>query len=619
MVKVMGTTLSTQPRRLTTGRGLLAMLLALVIAGMTPLISACTPAASNGVDNFRFTSLDVVYTLGRDEEGVGTLRVEETFVAQFPAIDQNRGMRRSIPDSYQGAPLFPTLISLTDGEGNPRPVETGHNDGYWHVTSRADEFLRGTQTFVLTYEMRNVILFPEDASSPEFYWDVNGVEWRQPFGRVTATVIVPPELAERMWSNPWCYAGPAGSRGGCSGIEAVDSGDGGAQIHAEAVDLGPRETMTLVVQFWEGTFTPFDSSYVASPWGWLQALMAVAIVAWGGVVVWIRRRFHRDAPGRPSIIAEYEPPEGLDALEASVLLRKGGVGVTAEILEQAVVGSLRIVEKDNAHRKKKYALVLVDPTLADENGAVLLKAFFPSMKPGTQFALGTANTRVAKSYQRAMTRAKSRLKTLGFYRTIVPRIRGWLVLAGVVLISALVLFGAIGITRGIDPVPTVLTMLAGIVAVLVVFALFSSTLLTAVGSEARDHLEGLRIFIEWAEADRIRMLQSPEGAERVRVNPDDPYQMLHLYERLLPYAVVFGQEKEWAKKLAVMYEQHGEPTWYFGGASFSATSFSASIVDLTGADAPSVGVSGGGSSSFSGFGGRGSAGGGGGGGGGGGV
>ena len=88
--------------------------------------------------------------------------------------------------------------------------------------------------------------------------------------------------------------------------------------------------------------------------------------------------------------------------------------------------------------------------------------------------------------------------------------------------------------------------------------------LTAKGAETRDHLEGLKVFIEWAEADRIRMLQSPQGAERAPIDVNDPRQMLRLYEVLLPYAVVFGQEKEWAEQLAVLYGADGSPGWYYG-------------------------------------------------------
>ena len=39
--------------------------------------------------------------------------------------------------------------------------------------------------------------------------------------------------------------------------------------------------------------------------------------------------------------------------------------------------------------------------------------------------------------------------------------------------------------------------------------------LTEHGREPRDHLEGLRLYIRLAEADRLRVLQSPSGALRV--------------------------------------------------------------------------------------------------------
>ena len=120
------------------------------------------------------------------------------------------------------------------------------------------------------------------------------------------------------------------------------------------------------------------------------------------------------------------------------------------------------------------------------------------------------------------------------------------------------------------------------------------------------------MFIEWAEADRIRMLQSPAGAERVPVDVDDPRMMLRLYESLLPYAVVFGQEKQWSERLAVLYGEGNSPGWYSGTTAFSAASFSSGISSLSSSTTASSSTSGGSS-------GGGSAGGGGGGGGAGGV
>jgi uncharacterized membrane protein YgcG len=145
-----------------------------------------------------------------------------------------------------------------------------------------------------------------------------------------------------------------------------------------------------------------------------------------------------------------------------------------------------------------------------------------------------------------------------------------------------------------------------------IIAMMSRKPLTAAGAEVRDHLRGLKEFIEWAEADRIRMLQSPQGAERIRIDSTDVRQILWLYELLLPYAVVFGQEKQWAKELAVLYGAGNSPTWYVGTSGFNASSFSSGISTLSSSTSSSSSTSGG-------SGGGGSAGGGGGGGGGGGV
>ena len=136
------------------------------------------------LDDFTFASMDVDYTLGRTDEGKSTLEVVERFVAVFPEYDQNHGMRRSIPDSYLGVPLNPRFVSITDGDGNPRAAEVDREDGTFTMTSRADDFVHGEQTYVFTYTLENVTRSFEDTGVDEFYWDVNGTEWAQPFGRV---------------------------------------------------------------------------------------------------------------------------------------------------------------------------------------------------------------------------------------------------------------------------------------------------------------------------------------------------------------------------------------------------------------------------------------------------
>ena len=119
------------------------------------------------------------------------------------------------------------------------------------------------------------------------------------------------------------------------------------------------------------------------------------------------------------------------------------------------------------------------------------------------------------------------------------------------------------------------------------------------------------------------MLQSPEGAQRTRIDPDDDDAVIKLYEKLLPWAMVWGVEKQWQGVLGQRYaETQTEPTNMqfasgFAGLSGFATSATSSGFAQT-VTTSSYSSSGGGSSFSGGSSGGGFSGGGGGGGGGGG-
>lgn len=49
-------------------------------------------------------------------------------------------------------------MSVTDGDGEARPVDTEREDGFLLVTSAADEFVSGSQTYVFTYTQHNTTL-----------------------------------------------------------------------------------------------------------------------------------------------------------------------------------------------------------------------------------------------------------------------------------------------------------------------------------------------------------------------------------------------------------------------------------------------------------------------------
>lgn len=590
--------------------------LAVVMTTLAMLVLAAPATASvrTDVDDFTFESFAADYTLTRSDDGTSELRVVEHIVAVFPEFDQNRGIRRAVPDTYNGQPVHAQLVSITDENGAPRPTEIEDVDDEFSVVSRANDYLHGRQTYVITYTLENVTWnFPD--TGLEFNWDVNGVAWDQPFGSVTARLHLAPELAAELTGNMACYQGYQDATDPCGSITQGQDADGSTVITAQAVGLSPHQTLTMAVGFAPDTFTMFDTSYLASPTGWLQVIAGLGVLGAGAFAVRARRRQLADEPGRPTIIAEYTPPTAVDALESAVLLGRTTAAIPAEVLEQAVAGSIRIIEGERSWTgKSKLIAELVDPSKADGDGKMLLEGLFPSGAPGEQFEFGAQDTRLSKVAMRILEAAATELKTRGLRRVVPSGVRAWPILIGIIGLGLTFVLGMMAIGANANPLWPLVVIGASVVVVIAIIAMCVRTPLTALGAETRDHLLGLKQFIEWAEADRIRMLQSPEGAERMPVDVNDPRQKLALYEKLLPYAVVFGQEKEWSKHLAVLYTAVGVagPMWYYGTGAFDASSFSSGIGSLSSAAASSSSTSGGSS-------GGGSAGGGGGGGGGGGV
>ncbi|WP_168203830.1 DUF2207 domain-containing protein [Humibacter ginsenosidimutans] len=566
-----------------------------------PRAAGSVGAVGADVNDFTFQSMHADYTLGRDSSGASTLKVVETFVADFPQTDQNHGMRRSIPDTYQGQPNDPQLVSITDGDGNPREAEVSDDDGTFSMTSREAGFVHGAQTYVFTYTLRHVTLATDD--DDEFYWDVNGVDWTQPFGVVSATLHMPAELRSARNGKQSCYHGAQGSHAQCS----ITSSEDGT-VEASVTGVAANETVTIAVGFAKSTFVPFDASPFGS--GWAIAALIAALVGIVAVVLAILARLRlRDAPGRPTIIAEYTPPPGVDALESALLLGRTQKAIPAEILEQAVSGSIRIVDGGRRFGKPVLSAELVDATKADADGRLVLDALFAK---GPTFDFSRPNSRFANAVQGIQSTVRSELVARGYYRKVPATVRLWPILLGVLSFAAMMLFSIIALISFVTPWPMALVIIWAILVLIAVLVLVSHRPLDDRGAEVRDHLDGLKIFIDWTDADRIRTLQSPTTTERTAIDTNDPRQMLKLYETLLPFAVVYGQEKEWARQLAVYSQASGiVPVWYVGSlAGFDAASFSAGIGALSTAAMSSSSTGGAGGGGFAGGGGGGGGGGG---------
>ncbi|WP_165068334.1 DUF2207 domain-containing protein [Marisediminicola senii] len=557
-------------------------------------------ASADELDDFEFSSFDGVYELSTDADGRSVLEVQETLVAVFPP-EQNRGIRRELVDRYDGHPTDLRVLSVTDENGDPREYETEDDGDFEVVTIAGDDFVEGEQTYVITYEQHNVTRYFDDTDADEFYWDVNGTGWAQPFGVVTARVVLEPELQRALTDQ---VTAVSGAEGDSNPVESFTTADG---YEFTQTDLGPGENLTFAIGFDEGTFVPRDGSFGAAPWPLVSVLLAGASLLVAGGAALLRRTRLRDAPGRGIIVAEYLPPKGVGVLLASTISGTTTKATTAQILALAVARNLRIVEVPRMERKKKskpeYHLEFLTAEGADADSLAFLHAIFgDSLDAGETRDLAQPDAKAVTKISALQAAVTKRATADGYRRALPVGLITLVVVVGLLVGLAAIVFSIVSLVQAYGGFVPVISLTVGALAIVATVALVARQPLEPKGVEVRDHLRGLKVYIALAEADRLRYLQSPQGAERVPVNggapvngagatdgtgatdaggpidPDDTAQVLRLNERLLPYAVLFGAEKEWVEEIGRYYERlDADPYWYYGQGHFNAAIFASSI------------------------------------------
>lgn len=541
--------------------------LLVLVVGLIYIVGI-VPHASASPNDFSFTSFEADYYLDVDSDKRSTLKTVEKLVAQFPPYDQNHGIERAIPKFYDGHTTSLRIVSVADENGRKQNYTTyDQNDNLVLRIGDADNYVHGTKSYVITYTQRDVTKYFADSNDDEFYWDTNGTEWLQPFGSVTARVHVGDSIKPALNGKLACYRGPEGSR------EKCDITQDGSVMTASATDLKRLENMTVAIGFTPGTFKGYEMSlWDKLFWGWFASLLLTSGI---GLFysIWLpflySQRNNRDKELEP-IAPEYIPPKGTSILTSAQIGKDTRAVPTAAIVDLAVRHQITIAEtkEKTMFKPAEYVLEIVKPVsgLAEEEQE-FVQTLFGSTEVGTKL-----ETKSLKNNYALYSKLQSNAASLG------KKIRGEFGLRAKNELESkrFKKYGRNLLIGGL----VALSPFMGIGAIVAYVLAWTMRPLTDKGLELRRYLEGLRTYIDVAEKDRIKMLQSPEGAEKtgVAISGANDARLVGLYERVLPYAVLFGLEKEWNKQLAVRYENSGtQPDWYVGHGAFNAAAFSTSM------------------------------------------
>jgi hypothetical protein len=296
-------------------------------------------------------------------------------------------------------------------------------------------------------------------------------------------------------------------------------------------------------------------------------------------------------------VVQYAPERGSTVLRDALLVDADRRAVAAALIDLAVKRKLRLVAQ-GGRRSTIGAELAPGATLTDEELSVLEVLFgpehtssrlrrFSSDRRALQGRVRTLLQGVEHALARDGLVARDRVTWPGTTLTVLAYL-GMLV-EGVLIVVTLVATDWVALAAALVALATT------IATIFVTPASWRRFLPPAV--PRREHLAGLRRYLELAEVDRLRVLQSPAGAELRAVEgsahahvpatasaaasaaasarksaPSDaagpavatsaadaagpadadasaPLVRFHLHERLLPYAVLFGLERQWIAQL----------------------------------------------------------------------
>ncbi len=564
----------------------------------------------------RIRSFDSDIAIARD----GELTVRESIIVNVEGKQIRRGIFRDFPryqtgeDGARHKVSFDVLSVERDGKAEPY-AEEGISGGTRLRIGDGDVLLPlGEHRYVITYHTDRQIRFFD--THDELFWNVTGTDWVFPIDRATATVAAPEGASV---SRTVAYTGAYGEQG----TDAVGeiSADGSRARFRTTAPLDVGEGLTIGVALPKGAVTPPDSAqqrewFLRDHLGSLILAAGTALIALFYVLAW--RRVGRDPPGGV-IVPRWDVPKDLSPALVTYIVERTGKSqrmTSAALLSLAVKGLIRL--EDIASE------MLIVPTsrLKGASAAGLPVGEKALARSILSHPDGLKLDRDQGEDVRSMVRGFRSAMLNEHRNSYYHGNAGW-VIAGIVL--SIVVFVASLIAGGLPaellPIGGPLVIGAVILSILVArlfrsnggnivkrvisfvfagvfaFGLFSAVagalfellseatldwsfivvgalLLinilffmimgapTSIGRRKMDEIEGLKTYIELAEADRMNLQGAPE------MSPSH-------YETLLPYAVALDLEKPWTQKfetwLAAAAAAGGayaasqwSPSWYSG-------------------------------------------------------
>jgi len=506
-----------------------------LIALAVGLLFSTTVLAQEKIDNFETT-----IQLNQDS----SLVIEEKITYDFGQALRH-GIYRDIIIKYKARGgnynLRVSDIKVVDENDQPYNFEVSYPNKYVRIKiGDADKEISGRKIYKIRYKIQRAINYFNDYD--ELYWNATGNEWSVAINKAKTLVFLPQEIKASQLQKA-CFTGSYGETKECSGNQAMGDSDHLVKtLVFEENNLEPQNGLTIVVglpkgiinepNFWQSAWETFKDNLILL----LPLIILIFFLRW-----WYK--YGRDPQGRGTIVAEFEAPDNLTAAEVGTIIDEHAQykDLSAEIISLAVRGYLKItrLKEGKLFKKTDYSLEQLKSAddLENKFDKELMQSFFSG---GKEVKLSSLKNKLSKKLKEIVKLIYETVTNKGYFVKSPAKVRTKYIIISVIFFFLAfwlggVFFGTLGVVSFI---------ICGIIILIFSFLMPART---KKGVLAREHILGLKNYLQVAEKDRLKFHNAPAK------NPAH-------FEKLLPYAMVLGVEKEWAKQFEDIYKQN--PSWY---------------------------------------------------------
>jgi uncharacterized membrane protein len=483
------------------------------------------------------------------------VNITENITADFGNLSKH-GIYRYIPYHYSrngnNYNVRIKIDSITDGNGNPIQYKETSSSGNLNLQiGNPDKTVNGVQKYKINYELERVINSFSDHD--EFYWNVTGNDWPVSIDNAKISIDWP---NDSVITDNICYVGSYGSANqNCS-----------ANVNKNEVTflsnqtLTPGEGFTVVSGIKPGVIKPYSTWQIVS-WflsdNWIYLVPVLILIYL--LVNYLKNG--RDPKGKSTIAPEFAPPDNLrPAVLGTVYDEKvDAKDISAVIVDLAVRGYLKIKELSSKgvfgieSKDYEFSSTGKDQNDLDDYEKEIMDGIF---RKGNSVKLSDLREDFYEHVKDIKDDLYAKVVSRGYFSKNPSSVRNSYIGIGSALIFlGIFLFAAINVF-GLQYM--VALILSGVI--IIIFSSFMPKR-TDKGVETTRQIKGFYMYMHTAERYRQHFNEHEK-----------------IFEKFLPYAMVFGIVKEWAnafKDLAIE-----RPDWYEGTGTFYPILFANNMINM---------------------------------------